>query len=104
MVDDVIAERYRRAGWWTGRRLVDRFEAHVAEAPGALALVSGSDTLPRSELWLLAGQAAAQIRDVVGPGRRVVVIQIAQLHGLGRHVPGRIEGGPRSGHAPGHHA
>ena len=76
MVDDVIAERYRRAGWWTGRRLVDRFEAHVAEAPGALALVSGSDTLPRSELWLLAGQAAAQIRDVVGPGRRVVVIQL----------------------------
>ena len=75
MVDD-ITERYRLAGWWAGRPLIDRFDAHVLESPGALALVSGSDTLTRSELWLLADRAAEQIRDVIGPGRRVVVIQM----------------------------
>ena len=75
MVDDV-AERYRLAGWWTGRRLIDRFESHVAEGPGELALVSGDDTLSRAELWRLAGEAAEEIRDIVGPGRRVVVIHL----------------------------
>ena len=76
MVDDVIAERYRRAGWWTGRRLIDRFEAHVTEGPGELALVSGVDTLSLSDLWHAAGEAAEEIRSVVGAGRRVVVIQL----------------------------
>ena len=75
MADDA-AERYRRAGWWTGRRLIDCFESHVAEGPDELALVSGGDTLSRAELWRLAGDAAAGIRDVVGPGRHVVVIHL----------------------------
>ena len=75
MVDDV-AERYRRAGWWTGCRLIDRFESHVAEGPHEIALVSGGNTLTRAELWRLAGEAAEQLRDVVGPGRRVVVIHL----------------------------
>ena len=44
------APGYRRAGWWTGQRLVDRFESHVAEAPDQLALVSGSDTLSSRSL------------------------------------------------------
>ncbi len=73
MVDDV-AERYRLAGWWTGRRLVDRFESHVAERPDELAVVSGSAILSRSQLWHAAGVAGEVIRSVTGPGRRVVVI------------------------------
>jgi len=75
-VSDDIAERYRLAGWWTGRRLIDRFEAHVTEGPGELALVSGVDTLSRSDLWHAAGEAVDEIRSVVGGGRRVVVIQL----------------------------
>ncbi|WP_420446077.1 AMP-binding protein [Candidatus Poriferisodalis sp.] len=75
MVDDV-AERYRLAGWWTGRRLVDRFESHVSEGPGELALVSGGSTLSRSELWHAAGEATEKIRSVVGGGRQVVVMNL----------------------------
>ena len=75
MVDDT-AERYRRAGWWTGDRLIDRFESHVVEGPRELALVSDGDTLTRAELWRLAGEASGEIRDIVGPGRRVVVIHM----------------------------
>ena len=74
-----VAELYRRAGWWTGRRLIDRFESHVAAGPHEIALVSGGDTLTRAELWRLAGEAAEQLRDVVGPGRRVVVIHMPNL-------------------------
>ena len=75
MVDD-RAERYRTAGWWTGRRLVDRFEAHVSERPGELAVVSGGTTMTQSELWHAAGEAAHEIRTVVGERRRVVVIHL----------------------------
>ena len=75
MVDDV-AERYRLARWWTGRRLVDRFESHVAEGPGELAMVSGGDTLSRSELWHAAGEAAEEFRSAVGTSRRVVLIHL----------------------------
>ena len=66
--------RYRRAGWWTGERLVHRFESHVAEGPDELALVSGGDTLTRYELWQAAGEAAEAIRSAIGRRRRVVVI------------------------------
>ena len=75
MADDVT-ERYRRAGWWAGRRLIDCFESHVAEGPSDLALVSGDDTLSRSELWHAADEAAEEIRAMVGGGRRVVVIHL----------------------------
>ena len=75
MVDD-IAERYRLAGWWTGRPLIDRFETHVTEGSGELALVSGGDTLSRAEIWLAAGAVAQEIRSVVGGSRRVVLIQL----------------------------
>ena len=73
MIDD-LTERYRRAGWWSGQSLIDRFESYVVEAPDELALVSGADVVSRGELWRLAGEAAEQIRGVVGPGRHVVVI------------------------------
>ena len=73
MVDD-LAERYRLAGWWTGRPLIDHFEAHVTEGPRELALVCGGDTLSRSELWHAAGEAAGEIRSIIGGRRRVVVI------------------------------
>ena len=66
--------RYQGAGWWTGRPLIDHFEAHVAEGPSELALASGGDTLSRCELWHAAGEAAEEIRSVVGDRRRVVVI------------------------------
>ncbi len=75
-VGDDAAPGYRRAGWWTGLRLVDRFESHVAEAPNQLALVSGSDTLSRGDLWNEAGEAAEKIRAVVGDVRRVVVVHL----------------------------
>ena len=73
MVDEV-AELYRLAGWWTGRRLIDRFESHVTEGPDKLALASGRETLSRSELWHAAGVAAGEIRSITGRRRRVVVI------------------------------
>ena len=72
--DDVAAARYRRAGWWDGLTLLDRFEAHVARSPESLALVSGEVMLSRAELWSAAGEAADKIRDVTGPCRRVVVL------------------------------
>ena len=75
MSDDLVSG-YRRAGWWTGQRLVDRFEAHVAENPDQPALVSGSDTLSRAELWNQAGTAAEKIGAVVGDARRVVVVHL----------------------------
>ncbi|WP_419946688.1 AMP-binding protein [Candidatus Poriferisodalis sp.] len=75
MVDDA-AEPYRLAGWWTGRRLVDRFEAHVTSGPDELALVSDGTTLSRSELWRAAGEAAEEIRAAVGARRRVVLIHL----------------------------
>jgi len=59
------AARYRRAGWWTGQRLADRFESHVAESPDDPALVSGRDSLSRADLWNAAGDAARRIRAVV---------------------------------------
>ncbi len=75
--DDAAAARYRSAGWWDGRRLLDRFASHVARSPEALALASGASgevTLSRGELWSAAGEAAAEIRSITGPGRRVVVL------------------------------
>ena len=53
---------------------MDRFEAHVARSPEALALISADVTLSRAELWSAAGEAAEQIRSTTGPGRRVVVV------------------------------
>ena len=73
---DAAAARYRAAGWWTGRPLLNRFESHLALSPDALALVSGDETLSRAELWSAAGEAAEKIRDVAGPGRRVVVLHL----------------------------
>ena len=73
---DTRSRGYRRAGWWTGERLVDRFESHVAASPDDPALVSGGDTLSRADLWNLAGEAARLIRAVVGPARRVVVLHL----------------------------
>ena len=72
--DAAAAARYRRAGWWGGRKLPDCFESHVTRAPESLALVSGDVTLSRAELWSAAGEAAEKIRSVTGPGRRVVLL------------------------------
>lgn len=75
-VTDNRAQRYRLAGWWTGQRLVDRFEAYVGEGPDRLALVSGGTAMSRSELWRAAGTAAEQIRSLAGTARRPVVIHL----------------------------
>ena len=75
------AARYRGAGWWTGQRLADRFESHVADDPDALALISGGDTLSRSELWHVAGETAEQIHSVIGGGRRVVLLHLPNSTG-----------------------
>ena len=53
-----------------------RFESHVTDAPDALALVSGQDTLSRGELWNAAGEAAEKIASVTGDGRRVVMLSL----------------------------
>lgn len=73
-MSDNRAERYRLAGWWTGRRLIDRFEAHIGEGPDQLALVSDGTAMSRRELWHAAGAAARQIRSLAGTARRPVVI------------------------------
>ena len=73
-MSDKRAERYRRAGWWTGSRLIDRFEAYVDKGPDRLALVSDGTAMSRWELWHAAGMAAEQIRSLAGTARRPVVI------------------------------
>lgn len=73
-VTDDAAEQYRLAGWWTGRRLIDRFASHVADGPGELALVSAGEAMSRADLWQAAGAAAEQIRAAAGGGRHPVVI------------------------------
>ena len=75
------AARYRRDGWWTGQRLVDRFESHVADDPDAPFLISGEHALSRSGLWHAAGETAEQVRSVVGGGRRVVVLHLPNSTG-----------------------
>ena len=78
MAADVAAheDAYRASGWWTGERLVDRFEGFVSAGPDLGALVSGEFELTRAELWALAGEWA----DVLGrevPGvRQLVVIHL----------------------------
>lgn len=56
--------------------LVDRFELHVIEEPGALAFAEGAGTLTRAELWLASGIAAGEIRSAVGSAKRVVVLHL----------------------------
>ena len=73
-VSDNRAKHYRLAGWWTGQRLVDRFETYVGEGPDRLALVSDGTAMSRSELWHAAGEAAEQIRSLAGTVRRPIVI------------------------------
>ncbi len=75
-MSDNRPQRYRLAGWWTGVRLIDRFESHVREDPGRLALVSGATAMSRAELWNAAGEAAEQIRSLAGTTRRPVVIHL----------------------------
>lgn len=75
-VTDNRAQRYRLAGWWTGVRLIERFESHVGESGDQLALVSGGTAMTRAELWHAAGEAAEQIRSLAGTGRRPVVIHL----------------------------
>lgn len=71
---DALAARYRRAGWWDGLSLLDRFKSHVTRSPEVPALISGDVTLSRAELWSAAGEAAEKIRGVTGRSRRVVVL------------------------------
>ncbi len=75
-MSDNRAQRYRLAGWWTGVRLIDRFESHVREGPDRLALVSGGTAMSRAELWHAAGEAAEQVRSLAGTTRRPVVIHL----------------------------
>ena len=75
-MSDNRAQRYRLAGWWTGVRLIDRFESHVGEGGDQLALVSGGHSMTRSELWHAAGEAAEQVRSLAGTTRRPVVIHL----------------------------
>ena len=75
-MSDNRAQRYRLAGWWTGVRLIERFESHVGEGGDQLALVSGGHSMTRSELWHAAGEAAEQVRSLAGTTRRPVVIHL----------------------------
>ncbi|MCP3939069.1 MAG: AMP-binding protein [Actinomycetia bacterium] len=89
------SDRYREAGWWTGERLVDRFESHVHAQPDAMFLVSGTRRLTRSELWEMVCVWADQISRTVDD-RKLVVI----------HLPNKISwlaaflATLRAGHVP----
>ena len=73
---DATAAGHPRSRHRYVRRLVDRFELHVIEDPGALAFVEGAHELTRAELWLAAGIAAEDIRSAVGCDRQVVVVHL----------------------------
>ncbi len=67
---------YRQAGWWTGERLIDRFESFVAARPDATAVVSGEEELSRSGLWEMAGGWADELADAIEGNRRPVVVHL----------------------------
>ncbi|MCP5027869.1 MAG: AMP-binding protein [Actinomycetia bacterium] len=69
-------DTYRAAGWWTGERLIDRFEGLVKSGPGAIALLSGNRTLTRAEFWELAGEWAGVLADEIEGDRQLVVIHL----------------------------
>ena len=59
------ADRYRAAGWWTGERLIDRFDGWVAQAGELPAVSDESESVSRAELWQ---QGTALGADLVGAG------------------------------------
>lgn len=66
---------YRRQGWWTGERLVDRFERFVTADPTRMALIDDRGiTLTRRDLWAEAGVLADALADAaVEPGDVVII-------------------------------
>lgn len=60
--------QYRTAGWWTGERLVDRFERHVSADPSRPAVIDDmGQSLSRAELWAEAGRFAQGLAGLAGP-------------------------------------
>lgn len=57
----VIEDRYRSRGWWSGERLIDRFERYVMADGERLALVAGDVKLSRGQLWELGGRLADEL-------------------------------------------
>lgn len=63
-----LFDRYWAAGWWTGERLVDRFERHVSSDPNTVAVIDDQgQRLSRSELWVAAGLSAQELAGLEGP-------------------------------------
>ncbi len=69
-------DAYRDAGWWTGERLVDRFESHVRSGPETTALVSAGREFSRARLWEQAGRWADVLANHIEGTRQLVVIHL----------------------------
>lgn len=72
---DDLPDRYRLAGWWTGERLVDRYQRWALADPGRLAVADNSGCLTFGELW---GQASALAEDLtyLRPTPGIVLIHL----------------------------
>lgn len=66
---------YRAAGWWTGERLSDRFQALVRARPDHLAIIDDHGVqLTRSQLWEAAEEFGATLLERgVGAGDVVLI-------------------------------
>lgn len=70
------AGRYRRAGWWPGIPLVERYRANaIARRPARVAVIdSRGRALTHRQLWKASGRVAAALKERgVGAGDVVVV-------------------------------
>lgn len=75
--DSERVREYRRAGWWPGESLAERFRSHVETDPTRPVLVDDAGTaLSRSQLWQRAEALAEQLTTSGVSGRDVVVVYL----------------------------
>ena len=68
MIPDELAERYRRAGYWRGETLVDRFQATCAEQAARTALIDGEAELRFEQAAETVERVARWITSMTDPG------------------------------------
>ena len=68
-----LADRYRDAGWWTGERLIDRFEQWVSRHPDRMAVTDGTEEVTLAELWSQGSELASELAGK-GPQSEIVVV------------------------------
>ena len=72
-------DRYRRAGWWTGERLVERFEGWVATDRSRTAVDDGSSAVSFGELWDQSAALAADLGLAAAESEIVIVLLLNDI-------------------------